>query len=229
MIPKNAKALIVVTSHGSLGPTGRPTGYYLTEVAHMYKALVEEGFEVDIASPKGGKAPVDPQSIKLEDTVVRDFWENPATRAKLSRTYWLSDIDPGAYGAILFAGGHGTMWDFPENKEIQRIIQSIYEREGVVGAVCHGPAALVNVVLRDGTYLLAGKQVAGFTNDEEVAVHKEKLVPFALETKLKERGATFVKAPEWQTNVVAAGRIVTGQNPASAYEVGRRVATLLHA
>lgn len=229
MIPKNAKALIVVTSHGSLGATGKPTGYYLSEVAHMYRALTEEGFEVDIASPKGGKAPVDPTSLLLDDAVVRDFWENPNTKAKLSRTLWLSDVDPGAYGAILFAGGHGTMWDFPENKEIQRLIQSVYERDGVVGAVCHGPAALINATLLDGTYLVAGKQIASFTNDEELAANTNKLVPFALETKLKERGCMFVKADDWAENVVTTGRLVTGQNPASAYGVGKRVATMLHA
>jgi len=229
MIPKNAKALIVVTSHGSLGPTGKPTGYYLSEVAHMYRALAEEGLEIDVASPKGGKAPVDPSSLKLDDPAVREFWENPVTKAKMDRTHWLSDVDPAAYGAILFAGGHGSMWDFPENKEIQRLIQSVYQRDGVVAAVCHGPAALINAVLTDGSYLVAGKQIASFTNDEELAVHTNKIVPFELETKLKERGCNFVKASDWQENVVAEGRVVTGQNPQSAYGVGKCVASMLHA
>lgn len=221
------KALIVVTSHSQLGSTGKPTGYYLPEVSHPYAAMTAKGIEVDIASPKGGVAPLDPNSLDLKDPINKKFWETPATRAKLENTLALSKIDPSKYDAILFAGGHGTMWDFRENRDIQKLTAAIYEKKGVVAAVCHGPAALVDVKLSDGKYLVAGKNVGGFSNAEEEAAGLTKVMPFLLETELVARGARYTKAALWQKHVVVDGRLVTGQNPASAEGVGEAVATVL--
>lgn len=226
-MPTQKRALIVVTSHAQLGDTGKPTGYYLPEVAHPYAALVARGIEVDIASIAGGTAPLDPSSLQLTDPVNKHFWETPATRAKLEHTQPLSQIDPGRYQAVLFAGGHGTMWDFPNNPDVQRIAASIYEAGGVVAAVCHGPAALVDVKLSSGQHLVAGRHVAAFSDAEEEAAGLTRVMPFLLQSTLEQRGARYSKAALWQAHVQVDGRLITGQNPASAAGVGTAVATLL--
>jgi putative intracellular protease/amidase len=131
-----------------------------------------------------------------------------------------SEVKAEDYSAILYAGGHGTMWDFADNTELANIATKIYENNGVVSAVCHGPAGLVNIKLSNGKYLVDGKKINSFTNEEEIAVGLEKVVPFMLETKLIERGAKFEKSGLWQNHVVIDQRVVTGQNPASAKSVG---------
>jgi putative intracellular protease/amidase len=221
------KVLIVVTSHASLGATGRSTGYYLSEVTHPYAALEQAGFVVDIASPRGGKAPVDDKSLELDDPVNRAFWDRKETRAQLEETLPLRAINASDYRAIVFAGGHGTMWDFPDDGDVQRVAGAIYDAGGVVAAVCHGPAALVNVRLADGRSLVDGKNVAGFSNAEESAAGLTAVMPFLLESKLVERGGKYSKSGLWQPHVVTDGRLVTGQNPASATGVGEAVAGLL--
>lgn len=221
------KVLIVVTSHGVLGSTGKPTGYYLPEVTHPYAALAEKGVQVDIASPKGGKAPLDASSLDLSDPVNKAFWDDKSTRGKLENTLPLSKIKAADYSAIVFAGGHGTMWDFADNADIQKLSAQIYENGGVVAAVCHGPAALVNIKLSNGKYLVAGKNVAGFSNTEEEAAGLTKVMPFLLESRLTERGGKYTKAANWAEHVVTDGRLVTGQNPASAHGVGQAVAKLI--
>lgn len=223
----SAKVLIVVTSHAVLGTTGQSTGYYLSEVTHPWAALKERGISVEIASPKGGKAPLDAKSLKLNDPINKIFWENPATRAQLENTRSLSEIKPTDYQGIIFAGGHGTMWDFPDDPNLQRVAEKIYESGGVVAAVCHGPAALVNLRTKDGQYLVAGKRVAAFSNAEEEAAGLTKVMPILLESTLIQRGATYSKAGLWEKHVVVDGRLVTGQNPASAARLGEAVAKLL--
>lgn len=225
MINTLGKILIVVTSHSQLGNTGKPTGYYLPEVAHPALVLEKAGYQVDIASPQGGKAPMDERSRDLKDPINKKFLET--SEAKLNNTLALKDVDAKKYKAIIFAGGHGTMWDFADDKNLQKVATQIYEDGGVVSAVCHGPAALVNIKLSSGKYLVDGKKVTGFTNAEEEAVELTKVMPFLLESKLKERGATFNGAGLWQNNVVVDGRLVTGQNPASAGGVGEAVAKVL--
>jgi putative intracellular protease/amidase len=162
------KILFVVTSHDKKGSTGQPTGYYLSEVSHAWEVLKNAGYEIDFVSPKGGKAPVD--GLNLNDATNRAFWEDKVYRNKVENTMQPSDVNPVDYGAIYYAGGHGTMWDFPENKAIADIATKIYENNGIIGAVCHGPAGLVNIRLSNGKYLVEGKKLNAFTNEEEVAV-----------------------------------------------------------
>jgi putative intracellular protease/amidase len=212
------KVLFVVTSHDKKGNTGQPTGYYLPEVTHPWDVLHGAGYEIDFVSPKGGKAPID--GFNLDDPINKKFWEDTKYRTKIENTLKPSEVNPEEYSAILYAGGHGTMWDFADNAELAQIAAKIYENQGVVSAVCHGPAALVNVKLSDGSYLVADKKINAFTNEEEVAVGLEKVVPFLLETTLIERGAKFEKSGLWQKHVVADQRVVTGQNPQSAQGVG---------
>lgn len=218
------RVLIVVTSHGKLGDTGKETGYYLPEVAHPYSVLDEKGFDIDIASPQGGKAPMDPKSRDLKDPINKAFLDNKKSASKLENTLKLGDIKSSDYGTIMFAGGHGTMWDFPNDKDVLRLSSEIYGNGGIVAAVCHGPAALVNIKLSNGKYLVDGKKVATFTNEEESEVKLDKVVPFLLESELRKRGATIEKAPNWQPKVVTSERLITGQNPKSASGVGEAIA-----
>mgnify|MGYP001004897175 FL=1 len=214
------KILFVVSSHDKKGNTGETTGYYLGEVTHAWEAL-KDHYTIDFVSPKGGTPPVD--GFDLNDPINKQFWEDAVYHNKINNSMKPSEVNPKDYVAIYYAGGHGAMWDFPENAEIAKIATAIYENNGVVGAVCHGPAGLVNIKLSNGKYLVDGKKVNAFTNEEEIAVKLEKVVPFALETKLIERGAKFEKSGLWQPHVTVDGRLVTGQNPQSAKGVGEAV------
>ena len=219
------KVLIVLTSHDTLGDTGKETGFYLPEVTHPLDAFTQAGLTVDFVSPKGGKAPM--VGVDLEDPLNKAFVEDSEQVARVENTLNPAQIDPAEYGAIFYAGGHGTMWDFADNQELAGIAAAIYEAGGVVGAVCHGPAALVNLKLSDGAYLVANKTVAAFTNEEEAAVGLTDIVPFLLEAKLIGRGANFTKVASFQACVVECDRLVTGQNPASAAGVGEKMVELL--
>jgi len=226
--PDVTKVLIVVTNHSDLVGTDTKTGYYLSEVTHPYDKFIKAGFDVDFASPEGGAAPMDPKSLDLEDPLNKSFYENKELMGQLEKTISLKTINPKDYKAIVFAGGHGTMWDFADSEAISQVSREIYESGGVVAAVCHGPAALVNIKLSNGDYLIKGKRVTGFTNVEEDIVQLSKFMPFMLEDKLKERGATFEGAKPWSEQVVVDGRLVTGQNPASASRLGLQVVEILN-
>lgn len=217
--------LFVLTSHGVKGSTGAPTGFYLGEVTHPLAVLQAAGIAVEFASIQGGEPPVD--GLDLDDAINARFWADAGFRAAIRQTRKLDDISAGDYAAIFYAGGHGAVWDFPDSPAVQRLSREIYEAGGVVAAVCHGPTALVNVKLSDGRYLVAGKRVAAFTDDEERAVQLEKVVPFLLASTLVQRGALHEAAPDWSSKVVVDGRLVTGQNPQSATGVGEALRDLL--
>lgn len=216
------RALIVVTSHDQLGTTKQKTGWYLSEVSHVYWPLFNDGFTVDFASPKGGSAPLEMDSFKLDDPENKSFVEKMKIENSIN-TMSIKDVNPKDYQVIYFGGGHGTMWDFPDNQDIERVTSSIYENGGIVGAVCHGPAALTSVKLSYGKFLIHGKKLCSFTNAEEKEVGKDKIVPFLLETRLKERGAIFQGAHNWADQVVISGRLLTGQNPESASSLGKAI------
>lgn len=219
------RVLVAVTSHAEKGSSHEPTGAYLAEISHPYAVLREAGFEVDFVSPAGGRVPLD--GVDRKDPVNAAFLDDPNALAHLHASRRSSDASSTGYEAIFFAGGHGTMWDFPDDAGLQKLASEIYVRGGVVAAVCHGPAGLVNVKVEGGRYLVAGKDVAAFTNEEERAVGLEKVVPFLLSDKLAERGAKMHPGPTWKENVVTSERLVTGQNPASAPGVARAVVALL--
>jgi putative intracellular protease/amidase len=225
-IKKMKKVLFVVTSHDKKGSTEQATGYYLSEVSHAWEVLHNAGYEIDFVSPKGGKAPVD--GFNLNDAINKKFWENESAKSKIENTMKPIDIKANDYSAIYYAGGHGTMWDFADNAELSAIAAKIYENNGIVSGVCHGPAGLVNIKLSNGKYLVDGKKINAFTNEEEVAVGLDKVVPFMLESKLIERGAKFEKSGLWQSHVTTDQRVITGQNPASAGGVGNAVLEALN-
>lgn len=224
--------LFVVTSHDKLGNTGKPTGCWLPEMSHPYYAMTDpygRRLNVVFASPTGGRPPIDPRSIDLKDPDNKRFMEDAQIKKDLDKTLPLSKVNPSDYLGVFFVGGHGPMWDMPDDANAQKIIRYMYEHKCPVAAVCHGPAALVNVKLSNGKYLVAGKKLTSFSNAEEQKAGLEKVVPFLLETKLKERGAKFEAAPPQNPMVVVDGMLLTGQNPASARELGvkfREKATL---
>ena len=217
----------ILTSHSELGDTGNKTGYFLSEVAHPYHVLTDAGFEIDFISPQGGDAPMDPSSHDLDDPANAAFLDDNDVTKALQRTKAARNANADDYDAIYFAGGHGTVWDFPENEDLAEITAAIYENGGAVGAVCHGPSGLVNVKLSDGSYLVDGKTVSCFTDSEERAMELHDVVPFLLQSTLEERGATVDTAPDFEAKVVIDDRLVTGQNPASATGVGEGLVQVL--
>src|SRR5687767_10225657 len=214
------KGLLVLTSPDRLGDTGTPTGFWLEELAAPYYALLEAGFAVDLASPKGGKPPVDPKSEKAEEAVVKRFLADKDAMQKLETTATLLSITH-AYDAYFVVGGHGVMFDLGLSAEAGAILGRAWDAGKVVAAVCHGPAALVPVKDGDGAPIVKGRRVAGFSNEEEEAVKLTNVVPYALESKLVELGGLYERGPSWQPFAVRDGRLVTGQNPRSSAAVAK--------
>jgi putative intracellular protease/amidase len=215
------RVLIALTSHSQLGDTGRSTGFYVSEAAEPWAVFTDAGFDVDLVSVAGGRPPVD--GLNEDDPIQQKF----LAAVDLDHTPTASDLNASSYDAILFAGGHGTMWDFPDDAALASLAAGIYERGGVVAAVCHGPSALVNLKLADGSYLVDGKNVAGFTNAEEEAVGLTEVVPFLLADTLTARGAIHHPAENFTAHTITDGHLVTGQNPQSAEPTARAVAALI--
>ena len=224
---KDKKILIVLTSHDTLGDSGKPTGYWLSEVSHFYDVVTKAGYEVDFVTPRGGKAPLDPISVKLNDPVNQELMNNPKLRARLDNTLSPNEVRWEDYAAVYYVGGHGPIWDVATDEKIAEIAGRILENKGVVSAVCHGSAGLFNIRDSKGEPLLKGKKITGFSNLEERLVRKSKWVPYLLESELKQRGAEYTKALPGFTHVEVSGRVVTGQNPRSAKAVAEEVVRLL--
>lgn len=210
----NNKILIVLTSHSQLGNTGKPTGAFLKEFTHPHKVFLDAGYDVDFASPKGGKVPID--GFDLSDSTNKDFIENPVYNSQIENSIKLSDVQSTDYDAIFLAGGHGTMWDFPDDANLIKILEHAYSQNKPIGSACHGVAGFLNVKDSNGDYIIKDKKVNSFTNDEENAVNLQNVVPFMLETELVKRGGKFEKSDLWQSHVAINGNLITGQNPASA-------------
>ena len=218
------KIIFVLTNVNDLGTTGKKTGFYLPEVSHPYSVLKNE-FEIEFASINGGMCYPEGIDDLENDLVSKEFYVD--SKDLFTNTKKLSTLNYSDYDAIFFAGGHGTMWDFPNNEDIHNAIVNIYENGGIVSSVCHGPAALVDVKLSNGKYLLEGKKFTSFSNDEEESISFTDIVPFLVETSLVNNGGLFEKAPLWEEKVVVDSNIVTGQNPASSYKVGEKIKEIL--
>ncbi|WP_330172148.1 type 1 glutamine amidotransferase domain-containing protein [Streptomyces sp. NBC_01498] len=218
-----SKILLAVSSHDVLGNTGNRTGYSVSEAAHPYNVFTSAGYEVDFVSVRGGEPPAVVFDGEENDPDITGFLADETVRAKLLATRPAAEVRSAGYSAIFYVGGHGAMWDFPESPELARLAVEIYEQGGVVSAVCHGPAGLVNLRLSDGSLLIEGKRVASFTNEEEDSLGLVDVMPFLLEDRLKERGALHSKAPNYVAHTENDNRVVTGQNPASAAPVAEIV------
>ncbi|MCE7041328.1 type 1 glutamine amidotransferase domain-containing protein [Dyadobacter sp. CY312] len=223
MRPK--KVLFVVTSTNKIPDSEKSTGLWIEEFAAPYFLLTDRGVEVTIVSPKGGVAPIDPKSRKPEFTTeaVTRFFGDSKAQEKLNTTLKLADVESDQYDAIFYPGGHGPMWDLPENEKSIALIESFYNESKPVALVCHAPAALKNVKGKDGQPLVAGKKVAGFTNSEEIAGQSTAEVPFMLEDMLKDKKAIYQKGADWQPFMVFEGNLITGQNPASSILVAEKI------
>lgn len=224
------KILIAVTNHDTLKDSSRETGLWLSEFTKFYHK-VKDYFEVDVVSPKGGKIPLDPRSFTglLISPRLRKYYKDPELKDWFNRTLSPEQVDATEYDAIYYTGGHGTMWDFPDNEKLQEITRHIYESGGVVAAVCHGPSALINLQLSNGDYLIEGKRVTGFSDKEEKTLGLYGEIPYSLEQKLKARGAVYKEAKlPFFSKVFQDGKLVTGQNPASVKKVAKKTISLLN-
>jgi putative intracellular protease/amidase len=218
------KVLIIVSNANTIGSNNRRTGTFLSEVAHPYAEFEKADYQIDFASLTG-ESPFldalnladDPENLKF---LTGKGWENMHSAPKLS------NVNTNEYDAVFIPGGLAPMVDMPESAELKKVIAEVYERNGVVGAVCHGPVSLLNVKLSDGTYLVNGKNIASFTTEEEDSYARAD-VPFDLQTALTEQGAIFHAAEPWSANSITDGNLVTGQNPASAKGVGEKMVALL--
>jgi putative intracellular protease/amidase len=217
MTDKSRKALLILTSHTELGTTGRGTGFYYDEMATPYWALVDAGFEVDIASVKGGEAPPDPKTLVAPDKrppMVARFMGDAGAMEKLRTTPKAEDMDGRAYQCVFLPGGHGTMWDF-DTATIGKIVSDAWAAGAVVGAVCHGPSGLLQAKRPDGEPLVKGLRVNSFTDAETDQIGLVGIEPFLLESRLRDLGAKFECSGNFTSHAVRDGRLVTGQNPQS--------------
>ena len=212
------KILMVLTSHDQLGNTGKKTGFWLEEFTAPYYVLKDTGAAITLASPKGGQPPLDPKSDLPESQTesTARFRKDSAAQAALANTKKLADVSADDFDAVFYPGGHGPMWDMPDNAASIALIEAFVKADKPVGAVCHASVALVNARGKDGAYLVKGKHVTGFSNAEEEAVGLTAVVPFLLEDRLKERGGLYSKGANWSPYVQVDGTLVTGQNPASS-------------
>ncbi|MGB9110932.1 MAG: type 1 glutamine amidotransferase domain-containing protein [Telluria sp.] len=212
------KILMVLTSHDQLGDTGKKTGFWLEEFAAPYFALKDAGASITVVSPAGGHPPLDPKSDEpdAQTDATRRFKSDAAAQAVLASTGKLSEVNAADFDAVFYPGGHGPLWDLAEDRHSIALIEAMVAAGKPVAAVCHAPGVLRHVKAADGSLLVKGKKVTGFTNTEEEAVGLTKVVPFLVEDMLKENGGEYSKGADWQSYVVTDGKLVTGQNPASS-------------
>lgn len=220
------KVLLVVTGTGAFANGKLATGLWLSELTHIYHRAKERGYEITIANPEGGPTPVDPESLKpmVLDELSKTYWESPEFREKLDQAKSLEEVAGYPFDCIYLAGGHGAMYDFPDNSTLQTMIKNQYESNKLVSAICHGVSGLLNVKLSDGKYLIDGKEITGFSWLEESLARRKEVVPFDLEALLKKRGADYKKALLPLTSkVIVDPHLITGQNPFSSKEMAEAI------
>jgi putative intracellular protease/amidase len=223
------KVLIVLTSHEDLGNTGKKTGFWLEEFADPYYLLMDNGIAITLASPKGGRPPMDPSSAaeNYQTKSTKRFTNDKIAQEQLSNTVKLETINVGDYDAIYYPGGHGPLWDLAEDKTSIALIEDFYNANKTIAFVCHAPAVLKNTTKKDGTPLVKGLKVTGFTNSEETASGLIKVVPFLVEDMLTKNGGIYSKGADWSAYAIEDGNLITGQNPASAKLVAEKLLSQL--
>lgn len=219
------KILVVLTSHSDLGDSGHKTGFWVEEFAAPYYAFIDAGAEVTVATPKGGQAPIDPNSAApdAQTDATRRFYDDQAAQDVITHTLKLSDMKQDDFDAIFYPGGHGPLWDLTENPESIALIESFIAANKPISSVCHAPSAFLNIKDANGEYFIKGKTVTGFTNSEEAAVQLTDVVPFLLEDEMKKRGADYKNTADWTPFAVQDGLMITGQNPASSELVAEKL------
>ena len=221
--------LMVLTSHDQLGDTGKKTGFWLEEFAAPYYVFKDAGADITVVSPKGGQPPLDPKSdaADAQTDATRRFKEDSAAQAVLAHTGKLADVSGEKFDALFYPGGHGPLWDLAEDADSIKLIETMAAAGKTVSAVCHAPAVFRHTKAADGSPLVKGKKVTGFTNTEEAAVELTKIVPFLVEDMLAKNGGLYSKGVDWQSYVVTDGKLITGQNPASSAAAAKAVLSQL--
>lgn len=212
------KILMVLTSHDKLGNTGEKTGFWLEEFAAPYYVFKDAGAEISLASPRGGQPPLDPKSDApdFQTEATHRFKADKVAQKALSNTHKLSEVSAADCDAIFYPGGHGPLWDLAEDPSSIDLIEAMLAAGKPVAAVCHAPGVLRHPKTSDGTSVVQGRTVTGFSNSEEDAVGLTEIVPFLVEDMLKQNGGKYTKQADWQPHIVADGLLITGQNPASS-------------
>lgn len=213
------RILMIVTSNSHMGDTGKPTGLWAEELAAPYYAVVDAGATVVLASPAGGKAPIDPSSVKAKgnnDAVVERFLADESLQAQIAVTAKVAEVKAEEFDAVFFPGGHGAMWDLPSDAGVTTAVEQAYGAGKFIASVCHGAAGLVSAKRADGLSIVSGKRVNSFTDAEESEVGLTGVVPFMLESRLRELGGAFEAADNWHAFAVQDGQLITGQNPQSS-------------
>lgn len=225
------KVLMVLTSHDKLGDTGHKTGFWVEEFAAPYYVFVDAGVDVTLASPKGGKPPMDPNSTApdAQTEATKRLEKDSTAQHKLETTCTLDDVDPDDFDAIFYPGGHGPLWDLTNNEQSIKLIEHFWSKGKPVSAVCHAPAVLLNAKTPSGDPIVQGRTVTGFSNTEEAAVELTNVVPFLLEDELTAKGGHYRKVDDWQAYAVQDGMLITGQNPASSEQTAQRLLDVLRA
>ena len=225
------KILMVLTSHSELGNTGKKTGFWLEEFATPYFVFRDAGADITLATPKGGQPPLDPKSDEpgAQTEATKRFKRDAGAQRALATTVKLSNVVTGDFDAVFYPGGHGPLWDLAEDKHSIALIESTHAAGKPVALVCHAPGVLRNAKAEDGSPLVKGKRVTGFSDTEEEAVQLTKIVPFLVEDELKRLGGLYAKGPDWTSFVQVAGNLITGQNPASSAEAAKEELKMLAA
>lgn len=217
------KVLMILTSHDQLGDTGKKTGFWLEEFAAPYYVFKDAGADIAIASPKGGQPPLDPKSAApdAQTEATKRFRADVEANTALANTHKLADLDSVDYDAVFYPGGHGPLWDLTIDAHSIALIENAMATDKPVGLVCHAPGVLKNVKALDGSPLVRGRKVSGFTNSEEAAAGLTEVVPFLVEDTLKANGALYSKGPDFTPYAIEDGMLITGQNPASSELVAK--------
>lgn len=219
------KILFVVTSHDELGNTGHKTGFWVEEFAAPYYTFTDAGYEVVVATPKGGQAPIDPNSEapSAQTDATKRYYSDAKAQEVIANTHKLAEMNASDFDAIFYPGGHGPLWDLANDTKSAQLILDFYNSGKLVGAVCHAPGAFKNVKFENGEPFVKGKNVTGFSNTEEAAVKLTDVVPFLVETEMQKLGANYSKVEDWGVHVVEDGLFITGQNPASSESVAEKM------
>lgn len=223
------KILIVLTSHDTLGDTGKKTGFWLEELAAPYYSFVDAGAELILASPAGGQPPLDPKSNEpdVQTETTKRFEADEVAMQQLANTHKLSEVLNQDFDAVFYPGGHGPLWDLAEDQNSISLIEQTLQANKPVALVCHAPGVLRDVKDAEGRSIIEGKTVTGFSNSEEDGVGLTDIVPFLVEDMLKEKGGQYSKAEDWQVYVQEDGLLITGQNPASSAATAEALLKLL--
>ena len=223
------KILIVLTSHDTLGDTGKKTGFWLEELAAPYYSFVDAGAELILASPAGGQPPLDPKSNEpdAQTKTTKRFEADEVAMQQLANTHKLSEVLNQDFDAVFYPGGHGPLWDLAEDQNSISLIEQTLQANKPVALVCHAPGVLRDVKDAEGRSIIEGKTVTGFSNSEEDGVGLTDIVPFLVEDMLKEKGGQYSKAEDWQVYVQEDGLLITGQNPASSAATAEALLKLL--